>query len=485
MFIKNINCRFVACIVGIIGFIPPFAFADETVTREQAKLALRKAVRFFHSEVSSHGGYLWRYSGDLELREGEGKASKTMVWVQPPGTPTVGEAFMDAYQATGESCYLDAARDAAYALVRGQLRTGGWYYHIEFDPEKRLSYGYRDIPERKKQKQKTTLDDDTTQSALRFLMRMDKILKFKDDRIHEAIIYALASILRAQYPNGAWYMWWDQYPSLAEANKYPLLKASYPEIWSRKWPNDWTGRYFINDDITPDTLVTMLDAYDTYDEQRYLESALKAGEFLLLAQMPEPQPAWAQQYDRKMHPVWDRKFEPPAISGLESQAVLEVLLLLYRKTGKAKYLEPIPRAIRYLRSSQLPDGRLARFYELKTNRPLYFTKDYKLTYSSDDLPTHYSFIVESRLDSIEAEYHRLSETAPSDLQTQGSKKTQQLSPALIAQARTIIDSMDKRGAWLERGQLRNYKDEPQSQIINCQTFVNNVKILCRFITANK
>jgi len=481
----NMDYRFAVYIASIIGLVLPLTFAGEVATHEQAKLALRKAVRFFHSEVSSHGGYLWRYSADLTLREAEGKASKTMVWVQPPGTPTVGEAFMDAYQATGEPCSLDAARDAAYALVQGQLRTGGWYYYIEFDLEKRLSYGYRDIPERKKQKQKTTLDDDTTQSALRFLMRMDKILKFKDDRIHEAIIYALESILCAQYPNGAWYMWWDQYPSLADPNKYPVLKASYPETWSRKWPNDWTGRYFINDGIIPDTLVTMLDAYDTYDEQRYLESALKAGDFLLLAQMPEPQPAWAQQYDRKMHPVWDRKFEPPAISSLESQAVLEVLLLLYRKTGKEKYLAPIPRALRYLRSSQLPNGRLARFYELKTNRPLYFTKDYKLTYSSDDMPTHYSFIVESRLDLIEAEYHRLSRTAPSNLQTPGSKKTQRLSPALIAQARTIIDSMDKRGAWLERGQLRQHKNEPQSQIINCQTFVNNVKILCHFMTTSK
>jgi hypothetical protein len=54
-------------------------------------------------------------------------------------------------------------------------------------------------------------------------------------------------------------------------------------------------------------------------------------------------------------------------------------------------LEPVPRAIAYLKRSRLPDGRLARFYELRTNRPLYFTKDYKLTFSDADVPTHYAF----------------------------------------------------------------------------------------------
>ena len=38
--------------------------------------------------------------------------------------------------------------------------------------------------------------------------------------------------------------------------------------------------------------------------------AERAGDFILAAQMPEPQPAWAQQYDAAMHPAWARKFEP-------------------------------------------------------------------------------------------------------------------------------------------------------------------------------
>lgn len=64
---------------------------------------------------------------------------------------------------------------------------------------------------------------------------------------------------------------------------------------------------------------------------------------------------------------------------------------LYIRTGGRKYLAPIPRALAYLKASQLPDGLLARFYELKTNKPLYFTKDYQLTHDDSDVPTHYGF----------------------------------------------------------------------------------------------
>lgn len=88
--------------IFIIALAPCLGLAGEPVTRQEAAQALRKAVEFFHSEVSCQGGYLWRYSGDLALREGEGKASRTMVWVQPPGTPTVGQACLEAYEYTGD-----------------------------------------------------------------------------------------------------------------------------------------------------------------------------------------------------------------------------------------------------------------------------------------------------------------------------------------------------------------------------------------------
>jgi hypothetical protein len=81
-----------------------------------------------------------------------------------------------------------------------------------------------------------------------------------------------------------------------------------------------------------------------------------------------------------------------------------------------QFLEPIPRAIEYLRRSRLPDGRLARFYELKTNKPLYLTRgDYQLTYSDANMPTHYSFKQSDRTGSIAREYERLMALDPDEL----------------------------------------------------------------------
>jgi len=48
------------------------------------------------------------------------------------------------------------------------------------------------------------------------------------------------------------------------------------------------------------------EAWRIYGEDRYRRTAEKGGEFILLAQMPEPQPAWAQQYDVEMRPAWAR-----------------------------------------------------------------------------------------------------------------------------------------------------------------------------------
>src|SRR5262245_57787517 len=109
--------------------------AEEPPLRTRAEKALRKAVEFYRNQVGVEGGYLWRYSDDLKRREGEAKASETTAWVQPPGTPSVGMAYLSAWEATGDRYYLDAARETGTALVRGQLRSGGWDYRIEFAPE--------------------------------------------------------------------------------------------------------------------------------------------------------------------------------------------------------------------------------------------------------------------------------------------------------------------------------------------------------------
>lgn len=454
----------------------------QSLSKKDADAALRKAVGFFRKQVSIEGGYLWRYSSDLKSREGERTASATTAWVQPPGTPSVGDALLAAYKRTGDEYLLAAARETAHALVKGQLKSGGWDYRIEFALKDRRRYAYRVDGRSAGPRNVTTFDDNTTQAALRFLMRIDHELKFKDLAIHDAVVYALHAILKAQYPNGAWPQRYDRFP---DPNAFPVKKASYPKTWSRTFPRrKYLNFYTFNDNAIADVIDTMFLATEIYGDKRYRRAAEKAGDFIILAQMPEPQPAWAQQYDRDMHPAWARKFEPPAVTGGESQGVMRVLLTLYRRTGNKKYLEPIPRALAYLKKSQLPGGRLARFYELKTNKPLYFVKDtYKLTYDDSNLPTHYGFKVGSRLDRIEREYRRLLRTGPDRLNRARPRPVYRMSTGLRDKAAAAVKSLDTRGAWVEDGSLRRAGNS--RRIIRTRTFIDNLEVLSRFIAASR
>ncbi len=478
------------------------AFASFTVTlpaetplREQAEKALRRGAEFFRKEVAVEGSYLWEYSEDLSKREGEGVATATQGWVQPPGTPSVGQAFLTAYEATGDSYYLDAARETAFALVRGQMLSGGWHYTIEFDEKSRKKKAFRDGGN-SAGRNTTTLDDDTTQAALRFLLQMDRTLGFKDEKIHECIGYALECLLKAQYPNGAWPQGYDQFPDPA---KFPVKKAAYPETWLRVWPgsqNYW-HRYTLNDSALPDIIGVMLDAERVWGDpkagekanalaRRCRAAAEKAGDFLLMAQMPEPQPAWAQQYDFNMQPAWARKFEPPSVTGGESFDAMRVLMRLYRETGQRKFIEPIPRALDYFRRSRLPDGRIARFYELRTNKPLYFTKDYQLTYDDSDMPTHYSFKVGDSTESVAREYERLAKLDLATLKKPAKPTPPKAGPALIADVKKTIAAQDARGRWVEGGVLKYHRPKDESaRIISCATFIRHVQTLSRFLAAER
>lgn len=446
-----------------------------------ANRAMKQATQFFTTQVSSEGGYLWKYSEDLSIREGEGAATDSMIWVQPPGTPSVGEAYLTAYQKTGEPYLLAAAKGAASALVKGQLKSGGWSYQIDF--KNRKKYQYRIDGGDSKARNRTTFDDNKSQSALRFLMRMDQELKFQDQSIHEAVTYALKSFLKAQFPNGGWP---QQYSSFPEPEDYPILKAGYPASWPREFPRkNYTAYYTFNDNAIADTVDLMFLASHIYHDSRYRKAALKAGDFIILAQMPEPQPAWAQQYNQKMQPAWARKFEPPSITGGESQGVIKTLMQLYIYSSDKKYLQPIPAALAYLKKSELPGGKLARFYELKTNRPLYFTKQYQLTYKSDDVPTHYAFTINSSVNSLESRYRKLLKASPEKLASMRfPTRRVRLTPSLTAKAKSAIESLNPRGAWTVQGELRSANQKNVS-VIETRVFIKNLVTLANFVAASQ
>lgn len=484
---RSCYIRRVRCVVVLALFAVGIQTAyGGDFSKAEASEFLRRAVAFYRTKVGVRGGYGYAISDDLSKREGENRTSNTQAWVEPPATPAVGMAYLQAYQLTGEQYLLEAALETANCLVETQLVSGGWQNPIETDPIEKLSHPYRKNPTQNKLKVKqelTTLDDNKTQSCLTFLIRLDVETKFQQRAIHEAVTFGLEALIQAQYPNGAWP---QQFAGPSNSNANDKKKASYPETWSRAFPAaKYTEFYTFNDDTIADVVTLMLEASISYGDDRYVNSALKAGEFVIASQMPEPQPGWAQQYDPNMHPVWARKFEPPSVSGLESQSLIKLLMVLYRHTGDRRFLEPIERALNWLNRSKLPDGQLARFYELKTNKPLYFTKSYELTYDDSDLPTHYGFKVSSgNLDKLRSEYAQLVSAKSIDKPSMKRPKPEKMSAEIARAAEKVAKQMDGRGAWVEDGRLKNYGEKDSTQrIITSKTFIKNLRDLASCASA--
>jgi hypothetical protein len=466
----------------------------------QASAALEKATAYITS-ISTHGGYLWRYSLDLKKRAGEVAATDTQIWVQPPGTPAMGKMFLRALEATGDTRYLEAARAAAEALAVGQLESGGWDYPVDFDPQKmRLSYLRSDIgkisaEDAAKRKNRTTFDDNTTQSALRLLLAFVDAAKDhpdpRDARIREALDYGLKKMIEAQYPIGAWPQRWDGKPHKAE--EFPVLKARYPESYPRVHPKQlYYSYYTLNDNAQRDCILLMLDAWHRTGKREYLESVKKGGDFLILAQMPEPQPVWAQQYNAHMEPAWARAFEPPSVTGGESVGALQTLMDLYKETGDDKYLKPIPAAIAWYKHSAIGTNLWARYYELHTNKPLYGDRNGKIYYRleeiSDERQHGYSWHSSYHVPEMMKAYEKLKTQGREGGST--TSKTKSPKPRLNAaqatslepRVRKVIADLDGQGRWVTKGHQEK-RDWEFDDRIETSVFIANAALLSDYLQA--
>lgn len=484
---RPLSCavQFLSVLWLLAAFVAISARSSEPTSslRDQAQSALKKAATFYHANVAAHGGYVYYYSVELQQRWGEGVATRDQIFVQPPGTPAVGMALLKAYRATGDGFFLEAAKDAAHALVYGQLKSGGWTQTIDFDPQGSKVALYRNG--KGKGRNHTSLDDNQTQAATQFLTQIDQTLEFKDSAIHEAVQFALEALLKAQFPNGAFPQGFT-----GPVAAHPVVQASYPGEWPRVWPHeDYWNYYTLNDGLAGTVSETFLVALRAYKDNRYDDAIRRLGDFLILAQLPEPQPAWAQQYNFAMHPVWARKFEPPAICGLESEDAVKTLLKIHRLTGDRKYLEPIPRALAYLKKCRLPDGRMARYYELQTNRPLYMNRkggEYFLTYDVGNLPAHYGWKQKTEVDQLEKDL--------ADAQAGRRPVAAKLSaPELETTVRQIVSDLDDQGRWITTySGDRNGHDlvgqpsfKPGFRFLSSTVFNRNVETLCDYLNATR
>jgi hypothetical protein len=458
--------------------LPVKAAAPEDPLVPSAERALTAAGRYAADHLGVLGTYVWQYSLDGGIRRGEGGiVSPSVGWVQPPGTPAVGAAFLRIFEVTADRHWLDAAADVAKALTSTQLLSGGWFYLIETDPKERRSWCYRadmrrsDCREVKENanRNKTVLDDNNSQSVLNFLMWYDRKSDHADPAVADAIRFGLKRIMRMQYPNGAVPVFFDT--NQPGDNVVAAPTASLPASWQHDWQKPQTPPYFIvNDDLPRDTGRLFLNAYHLYGVAQYRETAIRIGDFLLSAQLPAPQSGWAQQYDRTMQPVWGRVFEPPALTSKETAGSIDYLIDLFVETGEPKYLKAANSAADWLKATRLPDGTWSRYYELGSNRPMYVDENNSVTFEPVNLLDHYNlrgtFDIPAVLDRLEKATSGETVT-PSPLWISAADRL--TGTDLAANVKGLIARQDPSGRWVADGW------------IDGATFVDGVFALSRFL----
>lgn len=472
--------------------------AAEPDSAAEARAALERAGAFFES-IATHGGYVWRYSVDLQDRAGERRTSDSQIWVQPPGTPAVGQAFLRAYEATGDPRHLERALAAADALASGQLESGGWDYLIDFDRERSKSWfrrsdvGVTPAADMSGRLNVSTYDDDTSQSALRLLIAVGRHIEHASDpraaRLRAARDYGLAKVIAAQRPNGGWPQRWDG-RSVTSAT-HPVQPARFPADYPRTHPKtDYSGYYTLNDHTHRDCVLTLLEAARATGRDEYRAAALRGGDFLLRAQLPEPQPAWAQQYNLAMEPAWARAFEPPSVCTLESAAAVRLLIELHLESSDPKYLEPIPRALAWMRRSEIRPGVWARMYELQTNRPIYGDRDGEihatLAELSPERRTGYGWEGDMGVPAAMKAFEgferdgragtlarRERGVARAKLPERKAAEAERLAPRV----REVIGALDAQGRWLRHSGER--------EEIRSADFIANVELLADYLEATR
>ena len=462
--------------------------ATTAPTEKEVLEAMEKSTRFMMNTVSNRGGFLYHYSEDLSKQWGEIPARKSQFWVQPPGTPTVGDMLIEAYNGTGDSQYLKYAARVAEVLIWGQHPVGGWHYFVDFDPAGIRKF-YEEVASQCRGWEEfyyyygnATFDDDVTASATRFLLHL--YTTSLDARYKPALIQALDFVLRSQYPIGGW------------PQRYPLRYD-----FSHEGHPDYTSFYTYNDGVISNNIYLLLEAYERLGNEEYQKAAYRGMDFYILSQLAPPQAGWAQQYDLNLKPAWARSYEPASVCSSQTVENIHDLEIFYKITGDARYLRPIPEAIQWLENSTVntdpsKKGSHATFYEVGSNRPLYVhheSRDGKLTrYWVDHEPVElpeYGMWFKVDIQAIKREYERVKGLTPEKAMAEylAMKQASRLpSRATPEEASKLITSLDKRGAWITEISFLdtdNYADNPPLKFrgIDTRTYVSNMYQLISYL----
>lgn len=497
-------------------------------SKQKALQTMLAATNYMVEEVSTNGGYLWNYLPDFSRQWGEMEAYPTMIWLQHPGTISMGQIFMDAYKATGDEYYYQAAQKAANAIIWGQSHEGGWNYMIDFAGDKSLKQWYSTIGKNGWRLEEfqyyygnCTFDDDITSDAARFLLRI--YLTKLDPTFKPALDKAINFILKSQYPLGGW------------PQRYPL-KSDF----QKQGHPDYTGYFTFNDDVTWENIHFLIQCYLTLGEERFLEPIYRGMDFYIASQ--DRSGGWGQQLDMDLNTQGARTYELAAL--LPSTTIRNSLLLIefYKITGDKKYLSPIPAAIEWLKKTKLPEEQIEgkrthpTFVEIGTNQPIYVHRKgsnvgnglYYSDYNTHNLLKHYYGKSRVSIEYLASAYNNIL-SVPDSILIKNSPllginllkklpiekyricRSKYKSIPKMGRIKKIINSLDKQGRWLtqhvntsnpyigdaptaidtttkyastmvgDKYDTSPFKDETDQLYLSTSTYIKNMQTLINYI----
>lgn len=397
-------------------------------TVRDAVVAMRRAVQHMDENVSYQGGYVWDYLPDLSRTWGEMEAKRTMCWIQPPGTPSVGHALIDAYHAGGDPVVYAAARRTALALVAAQHPAGGWNYIHDFAGEASLKDWYETIGKNGWRLEEfqhyygnATFDDAGTAVASQVLLRM--YLEKRDRRFEAPLNKAIQFVLDAQFKGGVADGGWPQrFPAANGVSEMPAPNPqqipSTPGVRQGMQDGDYTRHVTFNDDVAGENIKFLLMCVVGLGRTDLLPAVHRAMQCLKRMQYTEgAQSGWGLQHlaapsaDGRPAgaPAGARSYEPRSLATHTTQTNVQQLFNYFRLTGDRGYLAGVPAAIAWLNSVPLTAQQKVEnpliasrshptFVELGTNKALFVHRygsnihngAYYVDYDHRNTPSHYS-----------------------------------------------------------------------------------------------
>ncbi len=413
------------CVISLL-FTAEEAYPQKT-DPGRVREAMKEATRFMVEEVSHQGGFLWEYLPDRSRQWGEIEARSTMAWTQGKGgTPAMGHLFLDAYHATSDEYYYQAALKVADALIWGQLPSGGWNYCFDFAGESALADWYKAIRQYNWPAQEflhyygnATFDDMASIRCCEYLLRI--YTEKYDARLKPSLEKAIGFVIESQYPIGGW------------PQRYPLKN----EHSFMGFP-DYSSFITLNDGAMQGIIDFLVLCYRTLGDQRLLDPIYRGMYCMILLQQESPNAGWGLQYEpRTLKLATARPFEPAALASAGTAKAIEMMLNYYSYTADKRFLERIPDAFVFLESVKLTDAQVAQsgksmkegdilcptFIEPDSHRALFFrrkgeslwTGGYEMADVMAGAGQSYSSVRVIRLKALKAAYEQLLSTPAAEL----------------------------------------------------------------------